>query len=66
MSRPTSALMAHALVRMDAPMTACETCWGYAYARARMLGGSQVEHYHALLAERDDDHQPETLPEGGA
>jgi hypothetical protein len=31
-------------------MTACETCWGDAYARARMLGGSQVDHYRALLA----------------
>lgn len=38
-------------------MTACETCWGDAYARSRMLGGSQVEHYYALLAERAEDHE---------
>jgi hypothetical protein len=37
-------------------MSACETCWGDAYARSRMLGGSQVEHYQALLKERSDDH----------
>jgi hypothetical protein len=43
-------------------MTACETCWGDAYARARMLGGAQVEHYHALLTERDGDGLHETRP----
>jgi hypothetical protein len=31
-------------------MTACETCWGAAYALARTRGGSQVDHYYALLA----------------
>ena len=44
-------------------MSACETCWGDAYARARMLGGSQVEHYYALLAERADDHAEICEPE---
>lgn len=33
-------------------MSACEKCWGEAYARSRMLGGSQVDHYHRLLADR--------------
>jgi hypothetical protein len=37
-------------------MAACETCWGDAYARARMLGGSRVDHYRALLIERAEDH----------
>lgn len=44
-------------------MTACETCWGDAYTRARMLGGTQVEHYHTLLTERADDHDEETTDE---
>lgn len=38
-------------------MAACEDCWGDAYARARMFGGSQVEHYHELLVERAEDHE---------
>jgi hypothetical protein len=46
-------------------MTVCETCWGDAYARARMLGGSQVEHYLALLDERAGAHPTTTEPEGG-
>lgn len=34
-------------------MAACETCWGDAYALTRMLGGSHVDHYYALLTERE-------------
>ena len=30
----------------------CEKCWGDAYLRTSVLGGSQTEHYHELLAER--------------
>lgn len=36
-------------------MVACEQCWSDAYMRSRMLGGSQVEHYNALLIERAED-----------
>jgi len=36
-------------------MPACEKCWGDAYRRERDLGGSQAEHYHNLLAERQDN-----------
>ena len=31
----------------------CEKCWGEAYVRMMTLGGSQTEHYHALLEERN-------------
>lgn len=34
-------------------MSACEKCWADAFARARALGGSQVDHYHQLLKERE-------------
>ena len=30
-------------------MSACEDCWNEAYRQARMLGGSQVEHYERLI-----------------
>lgn len=36
-------------------MSACEKCWGDAYRRMMMLGGSQTEHYYALLEERKDN-----------
>ena len=34
-------------------MPACEKCWSDAYLRARLRGGSQVDHYHVLLRERE-------------
>lgn len=34
-------------------MASCEKCWGDAYTRMRMLGGSQVDHYDTLTIERD-------------
>lgn len=36
-------------------MVACETCWGDAYLRSRLQGGSQVDHYKAILLERAND-----------
>lgn len=42
-------------------MTACEKCWQDAYVRARTLGGSQADHYRALLAERADHPCPAQL-----
>lgn len=36
-------------------MSACEKCWGDAYIRSRTLGGSQADHYRALLEERADN-----------
>jgi hypothetical protein len=42
-------------------MAMCETCWADAYLRARLLGGSQVDHYHRLLDERRD--RPCTAPQ---
>lgn len=41
-------------------MSACETCWNDAYTRARMRGGTQVDNYYALLAERAADHDAQT------
>lgn len=35
-------------------MTACEKCWDDAYWRMLSRGGSQAEHYRALLEERKD------------
>lgn len=35
-------------------MSACEKCWSDANARAFMLGGNVVDHYHDLLDERRD------------
>ena len=35
-------------------MSACEKCWSDAYVRAQLEGGTQVEHYKDLLAERKD------------
>ena len=35
-------------------MTACEKCWGDAYAQTRSRGGSQVAAYRRLVADRDD------------
>lgn len=32
----------------------CEKCWGDAYVRSTLLGGSQADHYHQLLEERKD------------
>lgn len=37
-------------------MAACETCWGDAFVRSRLLGGTQVEHYRSLLVARSADH----------
>ena len=36
-------------------MSACEKCWRDAALRVLTLGGSQVEHYNALLEERKDN-----------
>lgn len=36
-------------------MSCCEKCWGDAYERAFLIGGSQADHYRALLEERKDD-----------
>lgn len=30
-------------------MSTCEKCWNAAFTQSRMLGGTQVEHYHRLL-----------------
>ena len=35
-------------------MASCEACWGDAYTRSICLGGSQVDHYHDILQERDE------------
>jgi len=34
---------------------ACEKCWADAYLRMRELGGSQADHYHDLLNERENN-----------
>lgn len=34
-------------------MASCEKCWRDAYARMQMLGGSQAEHYEALITKRE-------------
>lgn len=31
----------------------CEACWEQAFIRALVTGGTQVEHYRALLEEND-------------
>ena len=36
-------------------MPMCEKCWGDAYTRMRLRGGSQDEHYRELLKEREAD-----------
>jgi len=36
-------------------MTACEKCWGRAYARYRITGKSQAECYHDILKETKDN-----------
>jgi hypothetical protein len=38
-------------------MAACEACWAVASHRALVQGGSVVDHYRAVLLERD--HEPE-------
>ena len=35
-------------------MAACEECWADAVLASRTLGGSQVDHYQRLLAERGE------------
>lgn len=40
-------------------MSACEECWANAYAKARMLGGTQVDWYYRLLEENLDHEENE-------
>lgn len=45
-------------------MTACESCWNEAYRQSRLRGGSQVDHYLALLEVLDGHpHGPATPPD---
>jgi hypothetical protein len=39
-------------------MSACEKCWADAADRVMRLGGSQVDRYRELLAERADNPCP--------
>lgn len=41
-------------------MSACEPCWGEAFAKSRMFGGGQVEWYQRLL--RENIHYTPTPP----
>ena len=42
----------------------CEKCWGDGYARSRYNGKDQVENYHDLLKEREDENGfPSCTPE---
>ncbi len=33
----------------------CEKCWSDAYLRMMLRGGSQADHYFALVREREED-----------
>lgn len=39
-------------------MSACEKCWNDAFVISRTLGGSQVDEYRKLLAQRDREGHP--------
>lgn len=47
-------------------MATCEKCWNEAFIRSRTLGGTQVDHYKALLRASPDGHtEPRTWRELG-
>lgn len=43
-------------------MSACEKCWGDAYVRAQIMGGSQADHYRDLLAANTDHDECRLCP----
>ena len=45
-------------------MPCCEKCWGEAYTRMLLWGGSQTDHYQDLLLERKDNHCTEAEQKG--
>ena len=41
-------------------MSACDKCWGEAFTRSLLRGGSTADHYRDVLAEHEarGDHKP--------